>query len=65
MQVMVMGLLHLKNVGELVGMNPLRVQMEQFVSNARVDASVSSEVLFDEKKVIALIGRKLTAVRKR
>jgi hypothetical protein len=47
MQVMVMGLLHLKNVGELVGMNPLRVQMEQFVSNARPDVSVSSEVLSD------------------
>jgi hypothetical protein len=42
-----MGLLHLKNVGGFVGMNTLRVQMEQFVSNARLDASVSSEVLFD------------------
>jgi hypothetical protein len=40
-----MGLLHLKNVDGLVGMNTLRVQMEQFVSNARLDVSVSSEVL--------------------
>jgi hypothetical protein len=42
---MVMGLLHLKNVVGLVGMNTLRVQMKQFVSNAWLDASVSSEVL--------------------
>jgi hypothetical protein len=45
MQVMVMSLLHLKNVVGLVGMNTVRVQMKQFVSNARLDASVSSEVL--------------------
>lgn len=42
-----MGLLHLKNVVGMVEMNTLRVQMEEFVSNARVDASVCSEVLID------------------
>jgi hypothetical protein len=47
MQVIVIGLLHFKNVGGLAEMNTLRVQMEQFVSNARLNASVSSEVLFD------------------
>jgi hypothetical protein len=51
-----MGLLHLKNVGGLVEMNTRRVQMEQFVSNARLDVSVSSEVLFDEKKSSRSLG---------
>jgi hypothetical protein len=40
-----MGLLHLKIVGSLIEMRTLRVQMEQFVSNAWLDVSVSSEVL--------------------
>jgi hypothetical protein len=39
-----MELLHLKNVGGLMGMNTLCVQMKQFVSNVWIDASVSSEV---------------------
>jgi hypothetical protein len=42
-----MALLHLKNVGGLMGMSTLRVQMKQFVSNAWLDASVGSEVLIE------------------
>jgi hypothetical protein len=44
MQVMVMGLLHLKNVVDLMGMKTLCVQMKQFFSYKRLDASASSEV---------------------
>lgn len=53
-QVVVMGLLHSKNVGGFIEIKA-GVQMEQFVNNMRLDASVDSEVLLiDETKNAAV-----------